>query len=82
MHFIAQTLLLVYFISPNTFGHSILQQVQTFCLRRLFPNKNFMLTMYNTPFHSSRFPLSILFGIFRFELIVHNFRAQNYGVSS
>jgi hypothetical protein len=29
-----------------------------FCLRRLFPNKNCMLAMYNTSFYSFRFSLS------------------------
>jgi hypothetical protein len=53
-----------------------------FCLRRIFPNKNCMLAMYNTPLYSFRFPLSNFFGIFRFELMVRNFQDQNYGVSS
>jgi hypothetical protein len=52
-----------------------------FCLRRHFPNKNCMLAMCNTPFYSFRLPLSNLFGIFRFELMVRNFQEQNYGVS-
>jgi hypothetical protein len=53
-----------------------------FCLRRLFPNKNCMLAMCNTPFYSFRFPLSNLFGIFRFELRIRKCQDQNHGVSS
>jgi hypothetical protein len=47
-----------------------------FCLTRLFPNKNCMLAMCNTPFCNFRFPLSNIFGIFPFELMVRNFRTK------
>jgi hypothetical protein len=40
-----------------------------------------MLAIYNTPFYSFCFPLSNLFGIFRFELMVRNLQDQNYDVS-
>jgi hypothetical protein len=53
-------------------------QVHTvFVLDDIFPNKNCMLAMCNTPFYSFRFPLSNLFGIIRFELIVRKFQDQN-----
>jgi hypothetical protein len=51
-----------------------------FSLRRLFPNKNCTLAMYNIPFYSFRSSLSTLFGFFRFVLMVRNFQDQNYGV--
>jgi hypothetical protein len=60
-------------LTINSFG---------FCLRRLFPNKNCMLAMCNTPFYSFRFPLSNLIGIFRLELMVRKFQDKNYGLSS
>jgi hypothetical protein len=48
----------------------------SFCLRRLFPNKTCMLAMCNKQFYSFSFPLSNLFGIFRFELMERNFLDQ------
>jgi hypothetical protein len=45
-----------------------------FCLRRLSPNNNCMLAIYNTQFYSFRIPVSNLFGIFRFELMIRNFQ--------
>jgi hypothetical protein len=38
--------------------------------------------MCNIPFYSFRFPLSNVFGIFQFGLMVRNFQDQNCGVSS
>jgi hypothetical protein len=53
-----------------------------FCLRRLSPNKDWMLAMYDIQFNSFRFLLSDVFVIFWFQLMIRNFQDQNYEVSS
>jgi hypothetical protein len=48
----------------------------------LSPDKNCILAMCNKQPYSLHFPLSNLFGMFRFEIMVRNFQDQNSGVSS